>query len=253
MLAIGLLEGDTVLVHSAMGKMGYVCGGAQAVIEALENVLTDSGTLVIPAHSGVLSDPATWNSPPVPQEWWQPMKETMPPFRCDLTPTYLMGTVAETFRKQNGVRRSNHPYVSFAALGPKSAFILDNHGLDFSLGENSPLARLYELDSKVLLLGVGHANNTSLHLAEYRSERPDKKIIKSGAPVLVNGIREWIEFNELEFDDTDFMQIGADFEADLLCATIKKIGMAESRLMPMRILVDFATSWMECNRTNSEE
>lgn len=43
------------------------------------------------------------------------------------------------------------------------------------LGEGSPLARPHEADGWVLPLGVGHGNNTSLHLGEYRADFPDKR------------------------------------------------------------------------------
>lgn len=42
-------------------------------------------------------------------------------------------------------------------------------------GERSPLARRYELDGQALLAGVGHGNNTSIHLGEYRADFPDNE------------------------------------------------------------------------------
>ena len=48
---VGLKSGDTVMVHTSLGKMGYVCGGAQAVIEALMEVVGDSGTIMMPTQS----------------------------------------------------------------------------------------------------------------------------------------------------------------------------------------------------------
>src|SRR5690349_7103098 len=59
--------------------------------------------------------------------------------------------------------------VSFAAWGRHALPITANHALDYGLGEHSPLARLYDLDGSVLLLGVGYERRTSLHLAEYRA------------------------------------------------------------------------------------
>ena len=59
-------------------------------------------------------------------------------------------------------------------LGPNTGAVVADHSLDHPLGERSPLARLYDLDGHILLLGVGHANNTSLHLAEYRADYPGK-------------------------------------------------------------------------------
>ena len=55
----GLKSGDTVMVHTFLGKMGYVCGGAQAVIEALMEVVSDSGTIMMPTQSWKNLDPET--------------------------------------------------------------------------------------------------------------------------------------------------------------------------------------------------
>ena len=64
--AIGLRPGSTIIVHSSLSTLGWVSGGPVAVVLALENVLTPAGTLVMPTHSGDLSDPAQWQHPPVP-------------------------------------------------------------------------------------------------------------------------------------------------------------------------------------------
>ena len=114
---LGLHEGMTLLVHASLRSLGWVCGGAPTVILALETVLTEAGTLVMPTHSGDVSDPAKWENPPVPCSWWTIIKEEMPAFHQDLTPTREMGKIPETFRKQHSVGRSHHPQVSFAVWG----------------------------------------------------------------------------------------------------------------------------------------
>jgi len=67
-----------------------------------------------------------------------------------------------------GAYRSSHPQFSFAAVGSAAQQLTADQRLSDACGEGSPLARLYEPDGRVLVLGVGHDNNTPLHLAEYR-------------------------------------------------------------------------------------
>ncbi len=246
---LGVKKGSVLIVHSSLSSLGWVCGGAIAVIYALEDALGERGTIVMPSHSGDLSDPKDWVNPPVPESWWQTIRNTMPAYDPRLTTTRGMGRIAETFRTKEDVLRSNHPQVSFSAKGLYARDITANHSLINSLGENSPLAKIYDLDGWVLLLGVGHDSNTSIHLAEYRWNKPNKKKIQSGAPIIENNKRIWKTFEDIDFNDDDFIDIGVDFSKEEGNRIIKgKVGCADALLFSQRAIVDFATNWMNKNR-----
>lgn len=249
---LGVRSGVTLLVHSSLRSLGWVCGGAQAVVEALIDSVGETGTLVMPTHTSDLSDPVFWVNPPVPTNWWPTIRETMPAFDPLTTPTRSMGRIVECFRTSAGVLRSQHPQSSFAALGPNADRITSGHQFNYSLGDGSPLARIYDLKGNVLLLGVGHDRNTSLHLAEYRAEPRWNKEIENGAPVLRDGRREWTKIKDLELNCDDFDEIGNSFAKKLGANSslykVGTVGQGRAVLVDQPALVDFAVRWMGKNR-----
>jgi len=246
---LGVLPGDLLMVHTSLSSLGWVVGGADAVIRALEQAVGPDGTLMMPAHSNGLSDPAGWANPAVPEGWWPVIRDHMPAFDPATTPTRALGQVAELFRTRPGVRRSAHPHFSFTAKGPLAEMLLNPHPLDFPMGEESPLARLYDRNGRVLLLGVGHDSNSTLHLAEYRAPWTGKETVPARAPMQTGFGREWVTWFDLSLDADDFPDLGAAFEHETAAVRIGRVGAATARLMPARALVDFAMGWLMRHRT----
>jgi aminoglycoside 3-N-acetyltransferase len=244
--ALGLREGDTVLVHSSLSSIGYVVGGAHAVVLALLSVIGTEGTLVVPTHSSDLTDPSGWENPPVPEAWWPAIRASMPAFDTRLTPTRKMGAVPDVVRRLPGASRSAHPAHSFCAVGPNAEVITSDHALAVGLNDFSPLARLYDLNARILLLGVGHDRNTSLHLAEFRSQQ-SHQVIEQGAPIIVNGERQWVTYLTLDYDTSDFDQVGAA-AGEIGIEQVAVVGGATARLISQPRLVDFAVHWFRANR-----
>jgi aminoglycoside 3-N-acetyltransferase len=238
--ALGIERGMVLIVHSSLSSLGWVSGGAVTVIQALMDVVTDTGTLVMPAQTGNYSDPACWRNPPVPPEWCEVIYQAMPAFHPAITPSYRMGKIAETFRTWPNTIRSNHPIASFSAWGYYAQKIIANHELDNSLGEGSPLARMYELGGSILLLGVGYDRNTSFHLAEYRV--PGAQKVRLGSPIYENDQRVWKWYHDIDLDETIFPSIGDELEQSGQ-VTIGHVGSAIARFFPQRSAIDFAIEW----------
>jgi aminoglycoside 3-N-acetyltransferase len=248
---LGLDAGLSVLVHCSLRRLGWVCGGAQTVVSALVNVITPQGTILMPAFSSWNTDPAAWQNPPVPKQWHQTIRDNMPPYIAQISPSRGMGSVAELFRGLPGVRRSPHPIVSFTAWGRRAAEYVSEHPLDCMFGEESPLARLYQDDGLVLSLGLRH--NSALHLSEYRANWPGRHNRQHSCAMLENGARRWVEFEDLDHDDSDFERLKLEFERDTLHTKIGKAGIADCRLVRARAIVDYAAGWMERNRGKAED
>ncbi|KAF2780834.1 AAC(3) family N-acetyltransferase [Streptomyces sp. OM5714] len=237
---LGVRTGDTLLAHTSLSSLGWVCGGPVAVVRALLDVLGPDGTLVVPTQTGDLSDPALWTSPPVPEAWWESIRAATPPYDPLITPSRGVGVVPETVRTWPGARRSAHPQTSFAALGARAAEVVVGHATDCRLGERSPLATLERLDARVLLLGAGYDACTAFHLAEYRIPAP---MVEVGRPGPVG----WERVREVSITSERFDELGHDFERDRPVVR-GRVGAADVRLFPLPDAVAYAERWLPLHR-----
>jgi aminoglycoside 3-N-acetyltransferase len=244
---IGVETGNTIVVHSSMSKIGWVVGGQTTVVQALMEAVSEKGTIVMPAHTAGNTDPKNWSNPPVPEDWWATIRDEMPPFQPEITPLRGLGRIPRLFRTMPRVVRSSHPQVSCSAWGRHAAEIVKEHELERAYSDRSPWGALYRLDAKILLLGVDHNSNTALHHAETKASTPETPTQSTGAAVLENGERKWVTWIDLDYGSDDLQDCGAAFE-ETIGYKPSKIGQAESRLLAMRPLIDFAIGWFTKNR-----
>ncbi len=150
---IGIQEGDSLLVHSSLSKIGFVQGGAATVIRALLNVLGTSGTLLMPSF------PASGRN--------KDYLESGAVFDVRHTPS-AMGIISETFRQQADVKRSLHPTDPVCAYGPLAEYYTQSHfGQLTPYNEHSPFRKLSAQHGKILMLGTTlNGAGTSLHCLE---------------------------------------------------------------------------------------
>ena len=236
---LGLKAGDLVMVHTSLRSLGWVNGGAAAVIQALLRVVGPAGTIVMPTQTAGITDPANWQAPPIPPEWIETVRATMPVFDPLISPTRQMGRVAELFRTWPGAVRSNHPASSLAALGPLASEITHRHDLDDPLGGRSPLGAMYRLGARVLLIGVDFSRCTAVHLAE-EFAFPGRPTMREGAPMLVEGERRWVTFDVPMLKDSDeFLPVGVE-AAKIGLVRSGQLGEGRGTIGDMRGLVDLA-------------
>lgn len=147
--ALGVGAGMRLVVHASLRSLGWVVGGADAVLDALAAVVTERGLLLMPTfnHGAPFARGGAGVYDP------------------RVTPS-TSGAISDAFWRRPGVVRSLHPTHSFAALGRGAHEILAGHERGDTLGPNSPLGRLAEQGGFLLHLGTTHRVSSAKHLAE---------------------------------------------------------------------------------------
>ena len=212
-----------LVVHTAFSKVRPVEGGPQGLILALRDALGPDGTLVMPSMSDDderVFDPAA-------------------------TPCAGMGVVAETFWRQPGVLRSDSPHA-FAAQGPAAAAIVAPHPVEIPHGPDSPIGRVHDMDGWILLLGVGHDANTTVHLAEFLAGVRYR--LPKAAMVLRDGVPVRVEYGEIDHCCRRFVLVDEWLEQSR-AQRRGTAGHAEARLVRSRAVVEVVTKELRNNET----
>ncbi|MFC8719476.1 aminoglycoside N(3)-acetyltransferase [Kitasatospora sp. NPDC057198] len=246
--ALGVREGETLLVQASVRSIGPVCGRSAGVAAALREALGPRGTLVAYTATPENSETSALYRQavaPLDPAGVRAHRATMPPFDRDRTPASpTMGRLSEEVRTTPGARRSAHPQTSFAALGPLAGRLTERHDLDCHLGERSPVQRLLEADARVLLVDVPWSCCTVFHLAEYG--RPDPPLQRYGCVVTdAAGARQWVRFTAPSVTTAHFDALAGAF-LDACPDEIRSghFGKAHSYLFPIRAAVGSAVKWL---------
>ncbi|WP_020574336.1 AAC(3) family N-acetyltransferase [Actinopolymorpha alba] len=223
------LDGAPAIVHSSLRSFGWVDGGAEAVCRALVEVC---GTVLLPAgtwdrtavpsppglvrpHNAVLSA-ASW------QEFDSALSAAVP-LTTDLPVDGWLGRIPEAMRLAFEHVRGTHPLFSFLAVGTYASQLIAAERPDWPLG---PLEALAALDGDVLLLGVTHTSNTTIHLAEQRLGRSRfYRYAKVAAGV-------WAEFPNIpgeshRFDEIEPLLVPVTREVQVGSCRIRRIPVRE--------------------------
>jgi len=145
-----------------------------------------------------------------------------------------------------GVLRSDNNHA-FAAVGSLAERILAPHPIDIPHGLDSPVGRVYELDGQVLLLGVDHTSNTTIHLCENMAGvryLRDKylTVLKEGTPTR-------FEYREIDHCCQNFSLVDGWLDERQLQKR-GKVGHADARLVRPRDIVEVVTERLNENETS---
>ena len=249
LLALGLVAGDAVMVHAAMGRTGPLLGGPDAMIAALLDAVAASGTILTYTDWDAGYEDLLDADGRLPEPW----RVDVPPFDPATSRAIRdNGILAEFVRTTPGARRSGNPGASVAAIGARADWFTADHPIDYGYGEGSPLAKLVEAGGKVLMIGAPLETMTLLHHAEHLARIPGKRLKRVEVPFATpEGVR-W-RFVE-EFDTGSPVVEGLDEEyfADIVGAFVASgqaregtIGDAPSLLVDAGAICRFGVEWLE--------
>jgi aminoglycoside 3-N-acetyltransferase len=212
---LGVAPGQVLLVHASFRALRPVEGGPRGVLAALLEVLGPEGTLVMPSWTG---------------------RDDLPFDRTTTPASPDLGVLADTFWRSPDVKRSAHPFA-FAACGARAAEIVSGAMTLPPHAPGSPVDRVRALDGRVLLLGVGHDANTTLHLAELLAGVPYR--VKNAITLVRDGVPVRVEYGENDhccqgFSAADGWLRPAGLQAEGL------VGNAHARLFRSRDVVKLA-------------
>ncbi len=142
---LGIKSGDHVLVHSSLHSVGPIDGGADALLDALLETVGRAGTIAAPTFSGL----------PEPDGYFDPLE----------SPSNV-GVFTEVLRKRPDAFRSLHPTHSVAAIGERAEAFVRDHLKAPAVGAGSPIDLIAQAGGYVMLLGVTHTANTTIHVGE---------------------------------------------------------------------------------------
>lgn len=240
--AIGLVDGDAVLVHAALRSVGKIVGGPDDILDAMRDVVGPAGTILgycdWQFDDEVAEDPS--------------LRDHIPAFDPERSRSIRdNGFWPELIRTTPGAFRSDSPGASMAAIGGEAEWFTADHAIDYGYGPQSPLGKLVEAKGKVLMLGATLDHMTLLHHAEHLADFPNKRILRYEAPILVHGEKVWRWFEEFDtsevpggLPDTYFATIVEEFLATGR-GKRGKIGEANSVLVPADEMVTFGVAWLE--------
>ena len=245
---VGVRPGDTLMVHASLRAIGPVTGGAEGVLDALDDAVGPEGTLLMILGAEIEHD---WvNERPEVER--AELLAAAPPFDPANTPVFHeVGYLAEAFRKRAGTRVTDNPSGRFGARGRLAEALLADAPWDDYYGPGSPLEQFCAHGGKVLRLGANPDTATVLHWAEYLADVPNKRRVRrhyrchgDDGPIVrtvaclddTDGIVPWEGEDYFALILRDYLALGR--------AKRGRVGSAETELIDAQDIVAFGANWM---------
>ena len=160
---LGVGQHKDVIAHSSLSAFGFVQGGAPTMIDVLRR---NARTVVMPAFTYYT---LVWPTNKKSSDWPPYPPADGPTWQSDSAVSHDIGRIPQQFLEVYQAVRSSHPALSFASLGQNTNQILSSQTLEHPY---APIGMLYALDADIVLLGVDHRSNTTIHYGEYLAGRP---------------------------------------------------------------------------------
>jgi aminoglycoside 3-N-acetyltransferase len=254
--ALGVVEGDIVMAHVSMRRVGRLLDGADGLIHALRTAVGPSGTVMAYTdwqadYEALLDEDGRVPDP------WRAHVPAFDPARSRAARDN--GIFPEYLRTTPGAKRSGNPGASVVAIGPHSEDLVANHAQDYGYGPRSPLARLVEFDGKVAMLGAPLDTMTLLHHAEHLANIPGKRIVRKEVPLALSGGVEWRTTEEFDTAQPIVEGLAEDYFGTIVEAFLSQgngcrgmVGLAPSVLVEAKPMLAFAVAWIESHCSGAQ-
>jgi aminoglycoside 3-N-acetyltransferase len=225
---LGLQPGDTLLMHSSYKSFGGVESGPQTVIDALLDVLSDEGTLIMPTFNFDFCKGEPWDVRTTPSQ---------------------MGAMTNMVREHPDAKRVFHPIYSFAVLG-KHADFLTRERYKSSYGANSLFAKLRQLDGKIMVVGLSYNDSMTFFHHVEEMEGVDYRYMKEFTGMVTDEDDNTYEdsFTMLVRDIEKGVNTAVDPMGELMeqagVIAVLKIGEAKVCLMKAKEVYEFTAREM---------
>lgn len=246
---MGLIAGDTVMVHAAMSKVGPMLNGPDALSTALLDVIGPEGTLLVYTSWDSVHDDLLDYDGRVLAEW----RDHVPGFDPQASRAVRMnGVIAEFVRTMPGARRSGNPGASVAAIGRLADWITADHPQDYGYGEGSPLAKLIEANGRILMVGAPWDTMTLIHHADHLANLPAKRVVRYEVPFAAGAGKTWRFMEEFDTTEPVVESLPENYIEQIVTAYVAggsgregTIGLAPSLLVDAQPMLAFAIEWLE--------